>query len=214
MNAHPVSRWEPKEYWKRCGAAATMTATPASPGKYQDRRGARPGESGRAGVRTIGLLDRSAAVRLSPMNTFLAVLTGGGLAALGGLGSGWLNNWLGSKRDERARAHEQQMAREVLTQERLDRAYTEMGIYLSHHADWARSVQSFLGPVPTPDPMPPEERWRIETLVMKHGSLEVRRLLERWREQAQKIENADIVIRMAEGPATPGGSGWRPSWSR
>jgi hypothetical protein len=52
--------------------------------------------------------------------------------------------------------------------------------------------------------MPPEERGRIETLVMNHGSLEVRRLLGRWREQAQKIENADIVIRMAEQVRDPG----------
>jgi len=138
------------------------------------------------------------------VNTFLAVLTGGGLAAAGGLGSGWLNNWLGSKRDQRAHAHERQMAREALGQERLDRTYTELGKYLSHYADWARSVQPFLGPVPTPEPMPPEERWRIETLVMNHGSLEVRRLLEQWREQAQKIENADIVIRMAEQSRNPG----------
>jgi hypothetical protein len=138
------------------------------------------------------------------MNTFLAVLTGGGLAAAGGLGSGWLNNWLGSKRDQRAHAHEQQMAREALTQERLDQAYTELGIYLSHYADWARSVRPFIGPVPAPDPMPPEERWRIETLVMNHGSPEVRQLLERWGEQAQKIENADIVIRMAEQSRDPG----------
>ena len=60
-----------------------------------------------------------------------------------------------------------------------------------------------LGPVPAPDPMLPLERWRIETLVMNHGSQQVRRLLERWREQAQKIENADIVIRMAEQARDP-----------
>ena len=34
---------------------------------------------------------------------------------------------------------------------------------------------------------------------MNHGSQEVRRLLERWREQVRKIENADGVIRLAEG---------------
>ena len=138
------------------------------------------------------------------MNTFLAVLTGGGLAALGGLGSGWLNNWLGTKRDQRAHVHEQQMAREALGQERLDRAYTEVGIYLSHYGDWARSVQPRIGPVPAPDPMPQEERWRIETLVTNYGSPEVQRLLDRWGEQAQKIDNADAVIRLAERSRDPG----------
>ena len=58
------------------------------------------------------------------MNTFLAVLTGGGLAAAGGLPGGWLSNWLGGKRDRRAHAHEQQMAQEALAQERLERTYT------------------------------------------------------------------------------------------
>jgi hypothetical protein len=138
------------------------------------------------------------------MNTLLAVLIGGVLAAGGGLISGWQSYRFGSRRDERTHAHEQQMAREALTQERLDRAYNELGIYLSHYADWARSVRPVLGPVPAPEPMPPEERGRIETLVMNHGSLEVRRLLGRWREQAQKIENADIVIRMAEQVRDPG----------
>jgi hypothetical protein len=33
------------------------------------------------------------------MTTFLAILTGGGLAALGGLLSGLVTNWLGDKRD-------------------------------------------------------------------------------------------------------------------
>lgn len=138
------------------------------------------------------------------MNTLLAVLIGGALAAAGGLLSGWQSYRFGSKRDQRAHAHEQQMAREALGQERLDRAYIELGIYLSRHADWARSIQPMLGPVPAPDPMLPLERWRIETLVMNHGSQQVRRLLERWREQAQKIENADIVIRMAEQARDPG----------
>jgi hypothetical protein len=136
------------------------------------------------------------------MNTFLAVLTGGGLAAAGGLLSGWLTNWLGSKRDQRTHAHEQQMAREALAQERLERTYTELGMYLAHTADWARSVHPFLGPIPPPEPLPPGERWRIDTLVLNHGSREVRRLLERWREQVRKIENADGVIRLADGART------------
>jgi hypothetical protein len=135
------------------------------------------------------------------MNTFLAVLTGGGLAALGGLGSGWLNNWLGSKRDERAHAHKRQMAHEALAQERLDRTYTDLGIYLSHMGEWARSVRPFIGPIPAPDPVPPGERWRIEALVENHGSPQVRRLLQVWGEVRLKIENADIVIEMGDKSA-------------
>jgi len=152
------------------------------------------------------------------MNTFLAVLTGGGIAAVGGLGSGWLNNWMGSQRDERAHAHDQQMAREThardqqmareaLRQERLDRAYTELGIYLSHEEAWARSVHPPIGPVPVPDPMTDEERWRIETLVTNHGSPEVRQLLDKWGEQRMKIQEADIVITMARESRDPGSLG-------
>jgi hypothetical protein len=40
------------------------------------------------------------------MNTFLTLLTGGGLVAAGAALSALVNNWLGSKRDERTRAHE------------------------------------------------------------------------------------------------------------
>ncbi len=129
----------------------------------------------------------------------MTLLTGGGLLAAGGLLSGLQNNWLGSKRDQRRHVREQQMAREALRQDRLERTYTDLGIYLSHYADWARSVHPFIGPIPAPDPLPPEERWRIETVVMNHGSKEVRGLLKRWREYARKIDNADAVIRLAEG---------------
>lgn len=132
------------------------------------------------------------------MNTFLAVLTGGGLVAAGGLLSGWLNNWLGGKRDRLTHAHEQELAREARRQDRLDRAYIELGAFLSHYGDWARSVQPFLGPVPVPAPLPPEDRWRIEALVTAYGSDDVRRLLDQWGEHARKIDNADVVIRMAE----------------
>jgi hypothetical protein len=138
------------------------------------------------------------------MNTFLAVLIGGVLAAAGGLLSGWQNNWLGSKRDQRTHTHEQQMAREALGQGRLDRTHTELGIYLSHMAEWARSVHPSIGPVPTPDPMPDQERWRIETLVTNHGSPEVRQLLDRWGEQRLKIQRADMVIAMAEQSQSTG----------
>jgi hypothetical protein len=133
------------------------------------------------------------------MSTFITLLTGGGLLAAGSLLSGWQNNWLASRRDRRTHAHEQQMAQEARRQDQLERAYTELGIYLSHYTDWARSVQPLLGPIPPPDPMPPAERWRIETLVTNHGSPEVRGLLGRWAEIARKIDNADAMIRLAEG---------------
>jgi hypothetical protein len=159
---------------------------------------------GRAGVRTIGLRDGPAAARLSLMNTLLAVLTGGGIAAAGSLLTGWQSNRFGRRRDEATRAHEQQMAREAVAQERLDRAYTELGIFLSHWAAWARSVHPFMGQGAPPDPMPDEEQWRIETLVKNHGSPEVRALLDQWTEIARKIENANEVIELADharGPA-------------
>jgi hypothetical protein len=54
------------------------------------------------------------------MQVFLLVL-GAVLAAGGGLLSGWQNNRLGIKRDNRAREHERQMAREARDQDRLER---------------------------------------------------------------------------------------------
>ncbi len=141
------------------------------------------------------------------MGTFLTLLTGGGLvavgAAVGGLLSAWLSNWLGAKRDERSYGHEQEMAREARRQDRLDQAYIELGMYLSRYADWARSVQPFWGPVPAPDPLPPAERWRIETLVAQYGSSDVRQLLEQWGQKASKIDNADRVIRSVEQSSNP-----------
>lgn len=138
------------------------------------------------------------------MNTLLTVLTGGGLVALGGLASGWLANWQGAKRDQRRYDHERKMAREARSQERLDQAYIALGEYLSHFGDWARSVQPFIGPVPTPEPLPAGDRRRIQALVTAHGSEEVQQLLERWGERAQRIENADVVIRMASESRDPG----------
>jgi hypothetical protein len=132
------------------------------------------------------------------MNTFLTLLTGGGLVAAGAALSALVNNWLGSKRDERTRAHERQMAQEALGQERRERTYTELGIYLAHYADWAGSIRPLWGPIPAPPPMPPEERWRIQTLVMNHGSSEVRRLVEQLGEQVRKIEQADTTITAAD----------------
>lgn len=133
----------------------------------------------------------------------MALLTGGGLAAVGGLVSGWLTNWLGDKRDERRYTHEQKMAREARRQDRLELAYVELGKYLSRSGDWARAVRPFIGPVPPPDPLPPEERWRIETLVRAYGSEKVRQLLGQWEDQAKKIQNADHVIQLLEQVSNP-----------
>ena len=133
------------------------------------------------------------------MAMFLAILTGGGLAALGGL----LSDWIGARRDQRRYQHEQAMAREVRRQERLEQAYLELLTYLAHHWDWARSVRPMLGEIPAPDPVPAQERWRLQALVSAHGSPEVRRLLREWVECAAKIDSADAVIRMVEKSRNP-----------
>jgi hypothetical protein len=138
------------------------------------------------------------------VNTYLTLLTGGGLVAAGSVASGLLANWLGSRRDKRGYEHEQVMAREARIQERLEQAYLALGEYLSRFEDWARSVHPFLGPVPAPDPLQPGERWRIEALVTAYGSEEVQRLLDRWGECARRIEDADVVIRMADTARGPG----------
>jgi hypothetical protein len=137
------------------------------------------------------------------MDTYLTLLAGGGLVAAGSVATGWLTNWLGSRRDKRGYEHEQVMAREARVQERLERAYIALGEYLSRFEDWARSVHPFLGPVPAPDPLQPAERWHIEALVTAYGSEEVQRLLDRWGECARQIENADVVIRMADTARGP-----------
>ncbi len=62
------------------------------------------------------------------MSTSITLLAGGGLLAAGGLLGSLLDNWLGSKRDQRTHAHERQMAQEARRQDRLERAYTELGI--------------------------------------------------------------------------------------
>jgi len=65
----------------------------------------------------------------------VAVLENCGLIAAGAVVSGLLANWLGSRRDKRGYEHEQKMAREARTQERLDQAYIALGEYLSHFED-------------------------------------------------------------------------------
>ena len=77
---------------------------------------------------------------LLPMNTISALLTGGGLLAIGAVVSGVLTNWLGAKRDERKYVHEQAMAREARHQERLAQTYIELLKYVSHYSDWAESI--------------------------------------------------------------------------
>jgi hypothetical protein len=42
---------------------------------------------------------------------------------------------------------------------------------------------------------------------MAHGSAEVRQLLERWGASAARLENADVVIRMADESRDPGALG-------
>jgi hypothetical protein len=44
---------------------------------------------------------------------------------------------------------------------RLEETYTNLGIYLSRFADWARSVRPLIGPVDPPDQLPTEERWQV-----------------------------------------------------
>jgi hypothetical protein len=143
------------------------------------------------------------------MTTFRALLIGGGLAAFGGLLSTWLTNWLGVKRDQRKYQHERDMALEVRRQERLREAYIELLKYLSHHAEWAVSLQPLPRPFPTPipkapDPMPRAEVHRVTALVEAYGSPEVRKLLNGWREWAEKLSEADEIVSDALERRQPG----------
>lgn len=132
------------------------------------------------------------------MNTLIALLTGGGLVAASTYLTAWQTNRFARQRDQAAHAHELAITAEARRQDRLDQAYTELGIYLAWSADWARSIHPFMGPVPAPEPMTQQERYRIETLVTNHGSPEVRALLDQWGQQQLKIRKADMVITMAE----------------
>jgi hypothetical protein len=133
---------------------------------------------------------------LLPMNTFWALLTGGGLAALGALLSGVLTNLLGAKRDERRYGHEQAMAQEARRQERLAQTYIELLAYLSHYSDWAESIRPLKGPAL--NHVPREERWNIEALVSGYGSEDVNGLLRKWGEYANKLEDVAAALRRAE----------------
>ena len=139
------------------------------------------------------------------MSILIALLTGGGLVAASTYLTAWQTNRFARQRDQAAHAHELAITAEARRQDRLERAYTELGIFLAHQQDWARSVHPFIGPVPEPDPMPQQEMYRIQALVMNHGSPEVQALLGRWGEVARKIEHACHVISMAEQSRNPGG---------
>ena len=133
------------------------------------------------------------------MTTFLAILTGGGLAALGGLLSGLVTNWLGDKRDRRKYEHERAMALEARRHERLEQAYIELLGFLSHYAEWMGSPRRLLGQeVPLPDPPPREELLRVMVLLEAYGSQEVRRLLREWRSCAEKLEHADAGLPLVQ----------------
>ena len=84
----------------------------------------------------------------------MRVLIGGGLVAGSMLLSAWQTSRNASKRDQAAHAHELVIAQEARRQDRLERTYHELGIYLARHEDWARSVRPFRGQVSAPDPMP------------------------------------------------------------
>jgi hypothetical protein len=126
------------------------------------------------------------------MTTFLAILTGGGLVALGGVLSAWVTNWLGKRRDQSRYEHERTMALETRRQERLEQAYIELLGYLSHYAEWMSSPRRLLGQqVALPDPLPHEESNRVMVLLEAHGSHEIRRLLREWRSCAANLEQTD-----------------------
>jgi len=132
------------------------------------------------------------------VNTLLTLLTGGGLVAGSMLLSAWQTTRSASKRDLAAHTHELQMAQETRRQARLERAYNDLGMFLSWQAEWARSVHPFMGPVPVPEPFPPQECRRIEALVANYGSPQVRAPLDQCLDAAGKIGKADMVITMAE----------------
>ena len=138
------------------------------------------------------------------MNTLIALLTGGGLVAASTYLTAWQTSRNAGKRDQAARAHELAMAAEARRKQWLKETYDQLGIYLAWQAEWAMSVHPFIGPVPAPDPIPPQERRKVEALVADHGSPQVRALLDQCLEAGRKIEIAGQVITMAEQSPNPG----------
>jgi type II secretory pathway pseudopilin PulG len=159
------------------------------------------------------------------MTTFLAILTGGGLTAIGVVLAALAANWLGARRDKRryeheqamaaqaqrheqamakqAQDHERAMAAETRRQERMEQAYIELLQYLSRQWRWARSVRPPWGQTEAPGPLPDEEHWRNEALVTAYGSFEVACLIAEWGDRAKKLEDADEAIRMVEESPNP-----------
>ena len=62
------------------------------------------------------------------MSILIALLTGGGL---GTYLTTWQTNRFARQRDQAAHAHELAITAEARRQDRLERAYTELGIYLA-----------------------------------------------------------------------------------
>jgi len=137
------------------------------------------------------------------METFKMLLTGGGLVAVGGLISGFLANWLGSRRDQRTHAHEQAMAQEARHRERLAQTYIELPRSVARTSEWVTSLRPLVGPVRSSEPPPPEERRRIQALVTACGSDEVRQLEDEWAEHVAKIIDMHVVMQSLEQSKRP-----------
>lgn len=137
------------------------------------------------------------------MTTIMAILTGGGLAVVGGLFSGLLTNWLGDKRDQRKYEHERTMAGEARRQDRLERAYLEMLAYVAHHWTLAMSIQPFRLVVKPPESLPPDTDRRVWALVEAYGSSEVRGLFGEWITRSQELAEADVLLREVEESNDP-----------
>jgi hypothetical protein len=134
--------------------------------------------------------------------TLFTLLTGGGLVAFGTIASGWLANWLGSRRDNFRYEHEREQAEEGRRQTRLEQAYIELLTSLAWHLDWAQSVEPMIK-MPPPDPLPSVTRWRMVALVHAYGSKEVQILLTEWGNQVRKIEGAGLLIRLEQESRSP-----------
>jgi hypothetical protein len=150
----------------------------------------------------------------------MALLTGGGLAALGGLTSGFLNDWMGKRRDERkydndaeqdARRyeHERRMAHEARHQERIARVYDETIILAGRAKIWVtytRPMISFPGD-PKPELPSVEEQSRIQSLLSVYGSPEVQERYEAWRKVVSELTVMDFRLKLAEDAEAKGRPG-------
>jgi hypothetical protein len=137
------------------------------------------------------------------MNAFLTLLTGGGLAALGGLLSSLATGRREAKRDERKYTHEQAMAREARLQVRREKAYLDLLTYMALVEDWAASVRPFWGEPPAPESMTDEQHWRIDALIRANGSPEVLRLTREFNAVIHRIRAADETIAVVERSKNP-----------